>query len=101
MMYSCSGAFNKYFLSFLVILISTNCLSKFYSELYDISFCQPKERILIISFQPISDWLAPKFSHEHGMQLVSVDVIGTFWRARGREFVKDCLNRETTIFHGE
>ena len=33
----------------------------------------------MISFQPISDRLAPKYFHQHGMGLMSINVIGTFW----------------------
>ena len=43
---------------------------------------QTKENIIfIINLQPISGRVAPKFIHEHSMQSMSVDDIGTFWQA--------------------
>ena len=42
---------------------------------------------LIISFHPIRHWMVPKSIHEHGMQSVSIDAIGTFWWATRWEFL--------------
>ena len=39
----------------------------------------------IISLEPISERSTLKYFHEPSMQLVRIDVIGTFWRATTRE----------------
>ena len=44
-----------------------------------------KEVIHIISFEPISERLASKSFQEPSRKSVSVDMIGTFWRATTRE----------------
>ena len=45
----------------------------------------PEEIFHIISFEPISDRSTSESFHESRMQLVRIDVIGTFWRATTRE----------------
>ena len=46
---------------------------------------QEPQKGTIISFQPISNWLAPKSIHQLGIQEVRIEIIGTIWWAISRE----------------
>ena len=49
--------------------------------------CEPKQIIHIISFEPITSKASANSFHELSMTLVSIDMIGEFWRATKRELV--------------
>ena len=57
----------------------------FSAETTSHKFCLMKQVLHIISLEPISERPTGKSFHEPSVQLVRIDVIGTFWRATTRE----------------
>ena len=58
-----------------------------------------KQRIHIISFEPISRGSSANSIHEISMTSMSIDVIGQFWRGNEKRIGRDCLNRFKFHFH--
>ena len=70
----------------LIVSMSHFDLYRYHPHAFE-NVLKSKQKIHIISFQPISRRSSANSFHELSINSVSIDVIGEFWQATKREFV--------------